>query len=130
MEALRDGRDVRASLMSQRGDSIICHILFSALPIVSEAGISPDPETRRLVAYLLKEKGVAGRRQEMRTQRPLYQTEISQVPSGRPSPACISPRDNPAKQKNDLFAESSTPENNTARSARFACRWRCGLLIR
>lgn len=33
MEALRDGRDVRASLMSQRGDSIICHILFMPYPL-------------------------------------------------------------------------------------------------
>jgi len=41
IDALRDGGYVRTSLVAQRDQQVVGHILFSDLPIVSEAGTVP-----------------------------------------------------------------------------------------
>jgi putative acetyltransferase len=41
VDALRDGGYVRASLVAEQGGQVVGHILFSDLPIVTEAGAVP-----------------------------------------------------------------------------------------
>ena len=41
VDALRDGGYVRASLVAEKDEQVVGHILFSHLPIVTEAGIVP-----------------------------------------------------------------------------------------
>jgi putative acetyltransferase len=41
VDALREGGYIRLSLVAERGDQIVGHVLFSDLPIITEAGTVP-----------------------------------------------------------------------------------------